>query len=140
MAASNARRSNGSLRNKMRARLAAKRRGCWMCGLPIDYNLPAGHPHAYECDELVPVSKGGSPYDPANLDAAHRLCNQWRGNLSVAAVAAARSAALADGRPWSTPEEFASVMREYARDRTRAVRRARKLSEALRGGNDGIGH
>lgn len=132
MGAYNVRRSNGSLRDKMRARLAAKRRPCWMCGLPIDYSLPHGHPRCFECDELDPVSKGGSPFDPANLDAAHRCCNQWRGNMSVAAVAAARSAALADGRAWSTPEEFASTMREYARDRTRAVQRARRLSDALR--------
>ena len=37
---------------------------CWICGMPIDAALPAGHPLSFELDELVPVSKGGSPTDP----------------------------------------------------------------------------
>ena len=89
----NPRRSNGARRNKLRARLKAEGRGCWICrafGRPdrIDYDLPAGDPGAFEVDELVPVSKGGSPYDYDNLDAVHRCCNQWRGNKSVAHVKA----------------------------------------------------
>lgn len=35
---------------------------------------------SYELDEIVPVSKGGSPYDPGNVAPAHRLCNQRKGN------------------------------------------------------------
>lgn len=88
---SNPRSSNGAARRKARARLKAEQRGCWICrafGRPdrIDYDLPAGHPGAFEVDELVPVSKGGSPISYDNLDATHRGCNEWRGNKSVQEV------------------------------------------------------
>ena len=89
----NGRYANGSRRRKTRAWLKAQRRGCWICrvfGRPdyIDYDLPAGHPLSFEMDELDPFSKGGSPYDRDNVDAAHRWCNEWRGNKSVAEVIA----------------------------------------------------
>lgn len=35
---------------------------------------------AFTADELVPVSRGGSPYDPSNIKAAHRICNMKRQN------------------------------------------------------------
>lgn len=86
----NPRYANYTRRVRDRNRLKAERRGCWICrvfGRPdhIDYSLPAGHPHSFEMDEIIPISKGGSPtYD--NADAAHRCCNQWRGNRSVEEV------------------------------------------------------
>lgn len=48
--------------------------------MPIDYSLPAGDPMSFEVDEIVPVSKGGDPLDRGNVAAAHRICNQRRGN------------------------------------------------------------
>ena len=80
----NPRRSNGSRRTRLRARVAAEGRPCHLCGKEIDYSLPAGHPMAYELDELVPVSLGGDPYDYANVAPAHRTCNQRRGNRPLA--------------------------------------------------------
>ena len=93
MARPRARNSNGSARRKVRAWLRAQGRGCWICrafGRPdaIDYSLPAGHPLSFEVDELVPFSLGGSATDPRNVDAAHRCCNEWRGNRTVAEVLA----------------------------------------------------
>ena len=93
MPASNPRVTNGNARRRVVAWLRSQERGCWICrafGRPdaIDYSLPAGHPRSFECDELVPVSKGGSPTDPRNVDATHRVCNEWRGNRSVAEVIA----------------------------------------------------
>lgn len=35
---------------------------------------------SYELDELVPVSRGGDPYDIDNVGPAHRICNQRKGN------------------------------------------------------------
>lgn len=95
---SDPRRSNGSRRNALRKWLASLGHPCWICrefGRPgiIDYSLPPHHPAAFEVDELVPVSKGGSPFDKANVEAAHRSCNEWRGDKSVEqvkAIAAAR--------------------------------------------------
>lgn len=72
--------ANGHARRKLRAWLRAQGRPCHICGRPIDYSLPAGDPMSFEVDELVPVSRGGSPYDRENVDAAHRICNQRRGN------------------------------------------------------------
>lgn len=87
----NVRRANGHRRDKAREWLKAQHRPCWICqafGRPgdIDYNLPPGHPMSFEADEIIPVSKGGDPCDTRNLDAAHRRCNQWRGNKSVETV------------------------------------------------------
>lgn len=53
---------------------------CALCGKPIDYSLPPGHPLCYELDEIVPVSLGGDPLDPDNVQPAHRICNQRKGN------------------------------------------------------------
>ncbi|MBS6418860.1 MAG: HNH endonuclease [Olsenella uli] len=85
---SDARTRNGNARRKAVARLRAEGRPCWICrafgrDAAIDYSLPARHPMSFECDELVPVSLGGSPTDPRNLAAAHRRCNEWRSNRSV---------------------------------------------------------
>ena len=78
----NPRRANGTRRTALRRRVAAKGLPCHLCGKPIDYSLPAGHPMAYELDEIVPVSKGGDPLDPDNTGPAHRICNQRKGNGS----------------------------------------------------------
>ena len=53
---------------------------CAICAAPIDYSLPAGDPWSYELDEIVPVSLGGSELDPGNVQPAHRICNQRKGN------------------------------------------------------------
>ena len=87
----NPRSSNGNARRKLRLWLKSQGRPCWICqafgrDAEIDYSLPSRHPYSFEVDELVPVSKGGSPFDRNNVDAVHRRCNQWRGNRSVAEV------------------------------------------------------
>lgn len=63
---------------------------CPLCGRPIDYSLDwwidpkdgkrKRHPMSAEVDEIIPVSKGGSPTSLDNLRAVHRICNQRRGN------------------------------------------------------------
>ena len=72
--------ANGNERRKLRARLKAQGLPCAICGRPIDYSLPAGDPMSFEMDEIVPVSRGGSPIDPGNVQPAHRICNQRKGN------------------------------------------------------------
>lgn len=78
--AANPRRANSSMRNKLRARVLREESICWLCGLPVDKALPHGLPGSPEIDEVVPVSKGGSPFERSNCRLAHRLCNQKRGN------------------------------------------------------------
>lgn len=78
--ATNPRRTNGNLRNKVRARVLREEDNCWLCGKSVDKKLHHHDPAAPEIDEVIPVSKGGSPYDRKNCRLAHRLCNQKRGN------------------------------------------------------------
>lgn len=76
----NPRRANGARRTALRNRVKAMGLPCALCGKPIDYGLPAGHPMSYELDEIVPVSRGGSPFDIENVQPAHRCCNQAKGD------------------------------------------------------------
>lgn len=86
----NLRTSNGNEYRKNKARLRAEGNPCALCGLPIDYALDKTfdplkgrwipHPMRFEVDHIVPVSRGGDPYDYANLQAAHRICNQRKSN------------------------------------------------------------
>lgn len=81
----------------VRAR-AANGETCAICGAPFDtaaprfVTRPDGRrvlaPWSVECDEIVPVSLGGSPTDRENVRPVHRICNQRRGNGARAAGAA----------------------------------------------------
>ncbi len=96
----NPRRSNGHRRDEIRRWLKAQGRPCHICGLAIDYSLPAGDPMSFEVDELVPVSRGGSPFDRENVDAAHRICNQRRGNKALGTAPRARDLPSVTSREW----------------------------------------
>lgn len=86
-------------------RRAAAGEPCGICGKPIDLDAPQFYtdprdgrrkraPWSLECDEVVPVSRGGSPIDPKNVQPAHRACNQRKGagKRSAGASTAARGA------------------------------------------------
>ena len=64
--ATKSRYANGHARRQIRAWLRAQGLPCHICGRPIDYDLPAGDPMSFEVDEMVPVSRGGSPIDRAS--------------------------------------------------------------------------
>lgn len=92
------RKTNGHRRRQVRARVLAEEHDCWICGQPVDKTLGlqpgvhsrrcdrpdcngcVPHPAAPEVDEIIPVSKGGNPYDRSNCRLSHRLCNVRRGN------------------------------------------------------------
>ena len=67
------------LRAALRKRVFATQEVCGICGRPVDKTLPAGTPLSPELDEIIPVARGGSPYDIDNLQLAHRVCNQKKG-------------------------------------------------------------
>lgn len=56
---------------------------CALCGRFVDKTLPAGHPWSAVVDEIIPVSMGGSPIDPDNVQLMHWYCNQLRSNHSM---------------------------------------------------------
>ena len=107
--------ANGSRRRALVARVRALGAPCHICGLPIDYSLPGGHQLSYELDELVPVSKGGSPIDPSNVAPSHRCCNAWRGNKSIDRVAAIRAEVCARFGPWPSALAFCEGARAVLR-------------------------
>jgi 5-methylcytosine-specific restriction endonuclease McrA len=76
----NARYRNGHRRRMLRARVLVEEDCCWLCGSFVDKDLPHLDPWAPVVDEVIPISKGGSPYDRANCRLAHRRCNARRGN------------------------------------------------------------
>lgn len=77
----NPRQSNGHARREAVKWLKATGdHVCWICHLPIDMALEYPNPWSWSCDEAVPVSLGGSPYERANLREAHLHCNCSRGD------------------------------------------------------------
>ncbi|MFM1724040.1 HNH endonuclease [Rhodococcus sp. PAM 2766] len=69
------------LKVQFRARSAEANHPCWLCGQPIDYDLPRDHPEAFQPDHLHPVSTHPEhAEDPANLRPSHATCNKARGN------------------------------------------------------------
>lgn len=79
----NRRHANGWRRQQVVARVLAAYDTCHLCGRPVDKSLPPGLPGSPEVDEIIPVSKGGSPYLFSNCRLAHRWCNRVRSNHSV---------------------------------------------------------
>lgn len=88
---------------------------CHICGLPIDYGLPSGHPLCFELDEVVPVSRGGSPTDMSNTRASHRCCNQWKSDRRMADVVRIRDEVRKRFGPWCTPLAFVEGARAVAK-------------------------
>ena len=107
--------ANGARRRALVARVRAIGEPCHICGLPIPPDAPPGTPLAFELDELVPVSKGGSPIDPGNVAPSHRCCNAWRGNKSIDRVTAIRSEVRARFGPWPSALAFCEGARAALR-------------------------
>lgn len=85
--------ANGHRRRTLRKRVMARGEPCAICGEPIDYSLPAGHPRAFELDEIVSRWRGGSPTDAGNVQPAHRECNQRKYREERAAAEGRRAEA-----------------------------------------------
>lgn len=76
----NPRNANGHRRRELRKRILATQDRCGICGGYVDTGLPHGLDASPELDEIIPVSLGGSPIDPSNVQLAHRLCNSRKSN------------------------------------------------------------
>lgn len=62
---------------KRAAQLKQQEDTCWICGRPINPDLPTNHPHSFTADHVTPIAAGGHKH--GQLRAAHRVCNQRRG-------------------------------------------------------------
>lgn len=73
------RRQFPKLREDLRKRVYAMQDTCGVCGRDVDKRLPSGLDLSPELDEIIPVVRGGSPYDIDNLQLTHRVCNRRKG-------------------------------------------------------------
>jgi 5-methylcytosine-specific restriction endonuclease McrA len=74
----NPRYANGHRRRHLRAQVLAEEDVCAICGRTVDKDLPYLNPWSAVIDEIVPISKGGSPYARGNVRLCHRRCNLRR--------------------------------------------------------------
>lgn len=65
---------------KNRRRLLHSAEVCAICGQPLDKSLRFPHPMSATADHIIPISQGGDPSDPDNLQAVHLICNQIKGS------------------------------------------------------------
>lgn len=88
MPSSNPRYRSHKRRESLRAYILATQDRCGICGQPVDKSLGKvyaddgtykWHPLSPVVDEIIPISKGGSPYDRDNCQLAHRICNARKG-------------------------------------------------------------
>lgn len=52
---------------------------CAICGKPLDPGAPQYSSNAIEVDHIVPISRGGLPYDIDNLQVVCLTCNRRKG-------------------------------------------------------------
>lgn len=72
------RKRNPAQRRALRARVFANSDVCAICGYQVDKALPPFTPESPEVDEIIPVARGGDPYDFNNLQLTHRKCNRQK--------------------------------------------------------------
>lgn len=59
-----------------RKRILATQSVCGICGKPVDKSLSWPHPMSACIDHIIPIDKGGHPFDINNLQLAHMTCNR----------------------------------------------------------------
>lgn len=123
---------NGTRRRALRTRLMASQDRCSICLLPVDKGLRTPHPESAEVDEIVPVSKGGDPLSPSNVQLAHRCCNQWRSNRPMSYVVSMRREVARTHGGWATPAQFVALAKAAERAKRGSEARSREIREETR--------
>lgn len=59
--------------------MASKEPYCAICHGFIDMTAPPMSPNGCEIDHIVPISRGGQPYELDNLQLTHMKCNRRKG-------------------------------------------------------------
>lgn len=79
------RQRNSATQARHRARIAATKAACHICGLPIDYTLHSPAPKSFVIDHVIPLHKGGADTID-NVRAAHRDCNSTKRARLIAPI------------------------------------------------------
>ena len=95
----NPRVSNSTRYKRVVSKVRDRRDPCAVCWHPIDYELKSPDPMSFELDHIKPMSKGGDPYDPANGQATHRCCNNWRKDRPMSYVEAVMNGTIEPRTP-----------------------------------------
>lgn len=64
---------------KLRARVYAEETHCHICKRYVDQTLPSSTRWSRSADHVIPLDKGGAPFDRGNVRLAHHGCNSRRG-------------------------------------------------------------
>ena len=70
--------ANSHRRRQVVKRVLAEESHCALCGQPVDKSIPTPEPLSPEVDEILPVARGGSPYNRDNCQLTHRVCNRHK--------------------------------------------------------------
>jgi 5-methylcytosine-specific restriction endonuclease McrA len=74
--------------SKVRRHVLSTSSVCAICGRYLDPSARWPDPRSATVDHVVPLDQGGDPYDPANLQAACKACNERKGRGDAPAPAA----------------------------------------------------
>ena len=64
--------------DRNRKKIIASQSVCGICGLPVDKRLKYPNPMSATVDHIIPIDKGGHPFDLDNLQLAHWCCNRQK--------------------------------------------------------------
>jgi 5-methylcytosine-specific restriction endonuclease McrA len=64
---------------RLRLQVLRRERVCAICNLPIDFDARPCTRWAPSVDHIIPLARGGAPYDLSNLRSTHFGCNAGRG-------------------------------------------------------------
>lgn len=67
------------MRTRLKREVAENGLPCWICGEPIDLNLPRGHRLSFTADHMEALANGGHLVRN-EIRPAHMSCNARRGN------------------------------------------------------------
>lgn len=68
---------------KNKKKILASQTLCGICGKPVDFEAKFPAPLSPVIDHIVPIAKGGHPYDIDNLQLAHFCCNRAKSDKLI---------------------------------------------------------
>ena len=69
--------------DQARKRIIATQSICGICGQPVDKSLRWPHPMSACVDHIIPLDKGGHPFELDNLQLAHMCCNRQKSDKLI---------------------------------------------------------